>query len=569
MDLNTLVDKAKNSDAEAMGWMYDTFAPKMRLTCIRILEEDTDVVDDLVHDAFVLAYTSITTLQEADKLEAWLCAIVRNLTLRYLDVKQMRATQPLSTLQDESPCLADLSQATDSRILTAEVLSVINELPAGYRKILRLHIFEGYSHQDIAEMLGIASHSSSSQLSRAKSALRKMMAERKMWLVLIISLLIIPIYRYFTGKDQTTTGEESRGQQISRTDKKRPAKDSENIEESYQAEQIHYGPGSETIARNTSSSSDRAYTPTQITTNLPDTLIVAPQDSVSEKNMLADNTDKTDNISPLKTDTTRIVPIHDIPSYDLAESSGATKKRGWVIGGLGTLGSALSESAGAMLASTASDITSSKPQEFDNWEAYNEDLLINNPQPDEKTRALMEIAANNSGDIVEREDHKQPLTFGLSLAKPIGGRWTFDTGLQYTLLRSTFQVGSEGYSIDRKQKIHYLGIPLRMSYRFLQTKGFTGYAAGGMTVNIPLYGNANEYYVVNSEPLQTDKWKLSPAWQFSLSTSIGLQYRLTPHIGLYVEPTLNYYIPAGSSVRTIWTAHPFTVTVPFGLRVTW
>lgn len=571
MDLNALVEQAKAGDAEALGWMYDTFAPKMRMACVRILEDESDMADDLVHDAFVLAYTSIDNLQEARKLEAWLCAIVRNLTLRYVDVKQRRATQPLSTLQDKIPCLADFSQATDARILTSEVLSVINELPSGYRKILRLHIFEGYSHQEISEMLGIAPHSSSSQLSRAKYALRKMLTERKMWIVLILSLLVLPIYKYFTGKDQTTVGESNRENKISRTDKPSSTKEKNHTERNSLPKRSDYKHNAETIAQ--AASSSMAYVATPSESTVPDTIFIAPQDSViipkQENSTLADNEDSKEDVNKTTADTAKIVPVRIIPTSDFAETTKIEKKPGWTIGGLGTLGAAMSESAYAMLPSTASSTISAKPQEFDNWEAYNEDLLINNPQPDDKTRALMEIAANNSGDIVEKEDHKRPLTIGISLAKPFGKRWTFDTGLQYTLLRSSFSTGSDGYSIDRKQKVHYLGIPLRMSYRMLQNKGLAGYATGGMIVNIPLYGDTREYYVVNHETQQTDQWKLSPAWQFAISTSIGLQYRLTPHIGLYVEPTLNYYIPSGGSINTIWTEQPFTFSVPFGLRFTW
>lgn len=293
IDLNALVDKARTGDTEALGWMYDTFAPKMRMTCIRILEEERDVVDDLVHDAFVLAYTSIDTLQETDRLEAWLCAIVRNLTLRYLDVKKMRATQPLSTLQDESPYLADFSKATDSRVLTEEVLSVINELPSGYQKILRLHIFEGYSHQDIGAMLGIEPHSSSSQLSRAKSALRKMMSERKMWLILILSLLVLPIYKYFMGKDQTTVGDEKNGRQISRTDTPRlPRKDEQ---------QNGLNQNDESIAQSVSSSSHAMkYMPAKASADVPDSLYSIPKDTVllnPVKEQLADYIEKEDSIS--------------------------------------------------------------------------------------------------------------------------------------------------------------------------------------------------------------------------------------------------------------------------------
>ena len=50
---------------------------------------------------------------------------------------------------------------------------------------------------------------------------------------------------------------------------------------------------------------------------------------------------------------------------------------------------------------------------------------------------------------------------------------------------------------------------------------------------------------------------------------IGVQYKLATKWSVYIEPSLHWYVPNGSSVHTIWTEHPFTFTIPFGLRFTW
>ncbi len=66
-----------------------------------------------------------------------------------------------------------------------------------------------------------------------------------------------------------------------------------------------------------------------------------------------------------------------------------------------------------------------------------------------------------------------------------------------------------------------------------------------------------------------DRYRVRPAWQGSISTGVGLQYHFTPNLGLYIEPTLQYYLPTGSSTRTVWTEHPLTFSLPLGLRLTW
>lgn len=54
-----------------------------------------------------------------------------------------------------------------------------------------------------------------------------------------------------------------------------------------------------------------------------------------------------------------------------------------------------------------------------------------------------------------------------------------------------------------------------------------------------------------------------------VNTNIGIQYQFAPKLTLFVEPTLNWYIPNGSEVKNTWTERPFTLTVPFGIRLSW
>lgn len=58
-NITTLVEKAKQSDADAFSTLYQMYYPKMKGICINILREDKAVVDDLVQDAFILAFVSL------------------------------------------------------------------------------------------------------------------------------------------------------------------------------------------------------------------------------------------------------------------------------------------------------------------------------------------------------------------------------------------------------------------------------------------------------------------------------------------------------------------------------
>lgn len=106
-----------------------------------------------------------------------------------------------STMEEEM----DNGRAVSSDSLLAEknLLELIDQLPKGYGRVFRMSVIEGYSHQEIAERLGIEPHSSSSQLSRAKAMLRKIINRRGMGLVILV-LACTPLGIYWLinkGKD--------------------------------------------------------------------------------------------------------------------------------------------------------------------------------------------------------------------------------------------------------------------------------------------------------------------------------------------------------------------------------
>ena len=259
-------------------------------------------------------------------------------------------------------------------------------------------------------------------------------------------------------------------------------------------------------------------------------------------------------------------------------------KSKWQLLAMGSVGSALAQSAYKMLVGNkGEDITDgpqpSGPQMFSTWEQYSKYLLQNaHGNMSEAEKALMEIAINNTnninnikngGKIVEHEYHDKPITFGLSMTKTINRNWNMETGLQYSLLKSEFILGEDDYYIQKRQKVQYLGIPLRLSYKWFGANRWTAYTSAGIILNIPLSGKTDEQYVTGTVTPYSDSWHFTPPFQWTVGTGIGLQYNFANNWGVYLEPTFSWHIPNGSTTRTIWTEHPFTITVPFGIRFTW
>ena len=73
----------------------------------------------------------------------------------------------------------------------------------------------------------------------------------------------------------------------------------------------------------------------------------------------------------------------------------------------------------------------------------------------------------------------------------------------------------------------------------------------------------------NGHDPYSDSWHFTPPFQWTVGTGVGLQYNFANNWGVYLEPTFSWHIPNGSTTYTIWTEHPFTITVPFGIRFTW
>lgn len=278
---------------------------------------------------------------------------------------------------------------------------------------------------------------------------------------------------------------------------------------------------------------------------------------------------------------TALISWPDLKPYTpyIAETKEIIKRQNhkWQLLAAGSLGSALAQNAYKFFkpdkdASSDTDgPTPFIPDTISTWEDYHEYLQFkshgNVTAVD--TMALIDIAQHNSGKIVEREQHDKPITLGLSITKSLNDRWSVETGLQYSLLKSKFTLGEGAYYVQRRQQVHYLGLPLRVSYKWLNRKNWAVYSSVGVVLNLPLYGKNTERYVTDETVAYQESWHFTPSTQWSVGASIGLQYRFAPHWGLYLEPTFNWFVPNGSSIHTIWTEHPFTITVPFGLRFTW
>lgn len=554
MKIEKLLEKVKVGDTDALKIIYERYSPMMRSICFSITKEDEDTINDLVQDAFVLTYYSLSKLKDNSKFKEWCAAITKNTALKHLEKKSKLQTIPFSSIMDEELEVEGALQ-TDSLLHENDILELINSLPTGYGKVFRMSVIEGFSHKEIADKLGIEPHSSSSQLARAKAMLRNMIDKRALAAISII-LISIPLCKYLFWK-KTVEEKKLPTANVER-------KNNNKIDK----------PELESI----SSQTNRYVANTFITKKKQ--IREISLDSIVKSNEWK-NEDTIRNIAIIieerdttLSDTTSMF-IPQIENYIVADTT-RHKKNKWQFLATGSLGSALAQNVYKLIASNNNGLpdpdgpTPIIPNEISTWEDYYKHLQQKEHEGmSADTLALMTIAKHNSGKIVEHEQHDKPITFGISLTKNIGKNWSLGIGIQYSLLKSNFTLGEGEYFINRVQKVHYLGIPLSTSYKWFNSKNWSAYSSVGIIFNIPMYGKNNEQYVTGTTVPYKDSWHFTPSVQWSVGVGTGLQYNFAPNWSMYLEPSFNWYIPNGSTVHTIWTEHPFSISVPFGIRFTW
>ena len=170
-----LVDRCRQGDSKAQFDIYKLYYRAMYNSCIRIIG-DAFEAEDVMQEAFFKAFDKINTYRNEVSFGAWLKRIVVNASLDF--VKKKKITQipideayGLST--DEPEDNSDISPETVNQLMEA-----IKQLPEGYRLVVTLYYIEGYDHETIAEMLGVTSSSSRSQLVRGKRRLAELMKRK-------------------------------------------------------------------------------------------------------------------------------------------------------------------------------------------------------------------------------------------------------------------------------------------------------------------------------------------------------------------------------------------------------
>ncbi|MDE6561020.1 MAG: sigma-70 family RNA polymerase sigma factor [Muribaculaceae bacterium] len=196
-------------------------------------------------------------------------------------------------------------------------------------------------------------------------------------------------------------------------------------------------------------------------------------------------------------------------------------------------------------------------------------------EPHSSSSQLARAKSTPTTPISEKSKHERPLTLQLLFNREISSHWSLTTGLSLTRMKSYFEINNENTSntrafINRTQRINYLGIPLKANFRILDTNHFNFYTSGGILLDIPVSARLTTRHVYshsyNSQDITTG---IHAPCQLSFGVGLGIQYEILPHINVFLEPSLNYYLPNRQGIETYRTEHPFDISIPAGVKISW
>lgn len=145
----------------------------MLAVCLRYVN-DMETARDLLQDGFVRVFTNIHSYTGSGSFEGWLRKIFVNGALEYL--RKSDVLRESTDLENSAELVQPDSSAIEN-LSAAELMKVIQELPAGFRTVFNMFAIEGYSHKEISEILGITESTSRTQFTRARQLLQKRIKE--------------------------------------------------------------------------------------------------------------------------------------------------------------------------------------------------------------------------------------------------------------------------------------------------------------------------------------------------------------------------------------------------------
>lgn len=201
--------------------------------------------------------------------------------------------------------------------------------------------------------------------------------------------------------------------------------------------------------------------------------------------------------------------------------------------------------------------------------AYGDYLVLSCPGvADTKDSPMLDMNTINRDIETKTEyEHHLPIRIGLSVAYALTDRLSISSGLTYTRLSSDIKDASRESKYIGEQRLHYVGIPVNVSYKVASSRWISLYGTAGVLAEKCVSGTTDEGYAENNTMKYTNTHDISSKpLQMSVNAGVGIQFDIIDNVGIYAEPGLSYYFDDGSALQTIYKEKPLNFNLNVGVR---
>ena len=164
-----LINGCIDGDRRMQEIMYNRFSPRMYAVCLRYAANATEA-EDILQEGFIKVFKKLDTFRSEGSFEGWVRRIFVNTAIEHF--RRKKYLMPV-TEKEENTIEGKYVSVLDE-LAERDILALVQELSPGYRTVFNMYVVEGYTHKEIADILGISEGTSKSQLSRAKVILQDM-----------------------------------------------------------------------------------------------------------------------------------------------------------------------------------------------------------------------------------------------------------------------------------------------------------------------------------------------------------------------------------------------------------
>ena len=168
-----LLARCKNGERIAQQQLYEHFKGKMFAVCLRYSNSRQDA-EDALQEGFVKVFRDLHQYRGGGSFEGWVRRVIVHVALQHL--RKQKGGLQFSELENVEYKLSDVEDSVfEESEKAAALIKLMQKMPTGFRTVLNLYVLEDYSHQQVADELGITVGTSKSQLNRAKAFLKNLL----------------------------------------------------------------------------------------------------------------------------------------------------------------------------------------------------------------------------------------------------------------------------------------------------------------------------------------------------------------------------------------------------------